>query len=190
MRNSFDPIVTDRLTLRRLEPGDSEKVFGYRSKPEVTRFQSWEPESVAEIHCFIEGLKEIGPDTPGKWYQLGIVLNETGELIGDCGIRVSSADPSQAEVGITVSPPFQRRGLGAEALTAVLDVLFTRLGKHRVYGSVDPRNTASLALLRRVGMRQEAHFVESLRFKGEWADDVICAMLRREWSEKKGARRS
>jgi len=37
-------------------------------------------------------------------------------------------------------------------------------------------------------MRQEAHFVESLRFKGEWADDVICAVLQREWSEIKGSR--
>jgi hypothetical protein len=29
-------------------------------------------------------------------------------------------------------------------------------------------------------MRREAHFVESLWFKGAWADDLIYAVLRRE----------
>ena len=63
--------------------------------------------------------------------------------------------------------------MNAEALKAVLDYLFMKLGKHRVYGSVDPGNAPSLALLERVGMRREAHFVESLWFKGAWADDPL-----------------
>ena len=51
------------------------------------------------------------------------------------------------------------------------------LGKHRVFASADPRNARSLALLERVGMRREAHFRESLWFKGEWVDDVVYAIL-------------
>ena len=35
--------------------------------------------------------------------------------------------------------------------------------------------------MKRLGMRQEAHFKESLWFKGEWADDVVFAILAREW---------
>ena len=42
---------------------------------------------------------------------------------------------------------------------------------------------ASLALLRRAGMRQEAHFMESYWSKGEWADDVVFGILEREWEE-------
>jgi RimJ/RimL family protein N-acetyltransferase len=33
-------------------------------------------------------------------------------------------------------------------------------------------------------MRQEAHFRESLWFKGEWADDVVFAILESEWQER------
>lgn len=62
-----------------------------------------------------------------------------------------------------------------------VDYIFGTLGKHRVYGSVDPRNTASMALLERVGLRKEAHHRQSLWFKGEWADDVIYATLADEW---------
>jgi len=45
------------------------------------------------------------------------------------------------------------------------------------------------AVLEAVGMRQEAHFRESLQFRGEWVDDVIFALLAREWADiaEKGA---
>ena len=46
---------------------------------------------------------------------------------------------------------------------------------------MDPGSAHSRALLDREGMRREAHFAESLWFKGAWADDVIYGMLRREY---------
>jgi RimJ/RimL family protein N-acetyltransferase len=49
------------------------------------------------------------------------------------------------------------------------------------FASVDPRNQPSVALLEKVGMRQEAHFRQSLFWRGEWVDDIVFAMLRSEW---------
>lgn len=147
----------ERLSIRTLEPGDAEAMFAYRSDPSITRFQSWEPRSVEEIRTFIAALAEIGIDTPGRWYQLGLFIRESGELAGDCGIHAQAGDPRQVEVGITLASAFQGRGLAMEALKAVLD------------------------------MRREAHFVESLWFKGAWADDVIYAMLRTEHVGNRGA---
>jgi RimJ/RimL family protein N-acetyltransferase len=175
------------LSIRRLELGDAEAVFQYRSDPMISRYQNWKPESVGEVQEFIAGLDEIGVDTPGRWYQLGLCTRDSGELAGDCGILVQLQDPRQAEIGITLARDFQGRGLGTEALRAILGYLFTTLGKHRIFGSVDPRNGPSLALLERVGMRREAHFVESLWFKGAWADDVIYAILRREYMKEQKA---
>ena len=180
-------ILTERLNIRRLELPDSEAVFQYRSDPLISRYQNWEPESVGEIQSFIAGLDKICMDTPGQWYQLGLCVRGSGELAGDCGIHVQVHDPRQVEIGITLARGFQGRGFATEALRAVLGYLFSTLGKHRVFGSVDPRNAPSLALLERVGMRREAHFVESLWFKGGWADDVIYAMLRREYLAENNA---
>lgn len=157
----------------------------YRADPGVARYQGWEAASVREVENFIRSLAELEPDSPGQWYQLGIALPD-GRLIGDCGLHTLHRDPRQAEVGITVAPAHQRRGYGVEVLTAVLGLLFDRLGKHRVIASVDPRNHASVALLGRVGMRLEAHHVEALWFKGAWADDLVFAMLRREWWDQAG----
>jgi RimJ/RimL family protein N-acetyltransferase len=177
----FSSLVTQRLVLRRLEPSDAERVFAYRTDPEVSRFQSWEPASPQEVRAFIERLHTMTPLSPGEWFQLGITLREGGELVGDCGLHARADDRRQVEIGITVAPGFQRQGLALEAVKSLLTFLFTRTETHRVFCSVDPRNHPSIRLLGRVGMRQEAHLKESLWIKGAWMDDLIFAVLRSEW---------
>jgi RimJ/RimL family protein N-acetyltransferase len=156
-------------------------MFAYRSHPEVVRYQLWEPMDVEEIGAFIAQLAEVPPGTPGTWHQLGILRKENGDLIGDCGIHFPPDEARQAEVGITIAPDHQGRGYATEALEAVLDRLFTRVGMHRISGRVDPRNAASIALLERMGMKREGHLRESVWVRGEWTDDLIYAVLEWEW---------
>jgi RimJ/RimL family protein N-acetyltransferase len=177
-------IETERLRLRRLGPSDGPVVFAYRSLPEVARLQFWEPRTEEEVNASLRELLSFEPDTPGTWLQLGITLRGTGLLIGDCGIRFPADDTRQVEVGISLSPLHQGKGYATEALEAVFDYCFGPLGKHRVFASADPRNDASIALMTRVGMRKEAHFRESLWFKGAWADDLIYAILDWEWTSR------
>ncbi|MBL0175928.1 MAG: GNAT family N-acetyltransferase [Ignavibacteria bacterium] len=172
---------TPRLRLVPLAACDARALFDYRSDPEVSRFQSWEPRTLVEVSRFIEDLQSIAFDTPGTWYQCGIRLRDTDLLVGDMGVRFPEDHPHQAEIGITIAPAWQGKGLAAEAVNAMLEHLFTTCDKHRVFASVDPRNLASLALLKRVGMRQEALHLQSLFFKGEWVDDAVFALLQAEW---------
>jgi RimJ/RimL family protein N-acetyltransferase len=65
-----------------------------------------------------------------------------------------------------------------------LHLAFDVLGWHRVTARVDARNTASAALARRLGMRQEAHLVENEWFKGMWTDELGFALLAREWRDQ------
>jgi RimJ/RimL family protein N-acetyltransferase len=176
----FEEIRTQHLTLRALESRDARRIFEYRSDPNISRFQCWGTDSSGAIESCIRGLASVEAGTPGPWYQIGISLSTT-ELIGDCGFRVLENEPRQAEVGIALALEFQKRGYATEALRALLNYLFGNLGTHRVFGSVDPRNLASMRLLQRLGMREEAHLVKSLWFKGEWVDDVIFAILASEW---------
>lgn len=178
----FQPITTRRLSLRTLHPSDAPPIFAYRSKPEVSRYQNWEPTRLEQVEDFIESVATVEAPEPGKWLQLAICLRNTGDLIGDCGIHLAPDDARQAELGITLNPVFHKQGFAGECLQAVLHYLFSQVHMHRVTGSVDPRNLSSIALLRRVGMRQEAHHRESYWSKGEWMDDVIFALLDREWA--------
>ncbi|MGE5542741.1 MAG: GNAT family N-acetyltransferase [Bacillota bacterium] len=179
--SGFGSIQTSRLILRRFRPGDAATFYDYRSDPDVSRYQGWKPRSVEEVEAFIEKVSVLHPNTPGTWFQVAVCRRDSGELIGDCGMRFPADDDTQAEIGFTIAPAHQGRGYATEAVTAVLEYLFGVLKKHRVYGSVDPRNTRSIALLTRIGMREEAHFVKSIVMNGEWADDVIYAILDEEW---------
>jgi RimJ/RimL family protein N-acetyltransferase len=40
-----------------------------------------------------------------------------------------------------------------------------------------------MALMERIGLRKEGHFVQSLWFKDRWADDIVFAMLASEWHQ-------
>jgi RimJ/RimL family protein N-acetyltransferase len=180
----FAEILTERLALRDLEVSDTQRIFEYRSRPEVSRFQSWGTQSADGIQLYLRDLSKTEPGRPGSWYQIGIILRSSGELIGDCGFQVLETEPRQADVGIALAPEFQGRGYATETLRALLDYLLVALGKDRVFGSVDPRNVRSMRLLQRVGMRKEAHRVKSLWFKGEWVDDAIFAITASEWKSR------
>jgi RimJ/RimL family protein N-acetyltransferase len=174
-------LSTERLWFDGLRESDAKALFAYRADPEVSRYQGWRPETLDEAKGFIRNQSGFIEPSPDEWFQRAIRRIDDGTLIGDLGIRLS--DDKQAEFGITLAPSAQGQGFAREALGGLLRELFGRLGVHRVHASVDPRNAASMALLTAVGMRQEAHFRESLRFRGEWVDDVVFAMLAQEWHE-------
>ena len=182
MNNSIQ-IETDRLNIRALELKDKEAFFTYRNLPEVIQFQSWEPSSIEEIEAFINRNLAVTPNTPDTWLQLGICLRG-GPLIGDIGLHFLE-DGAQMEIGYTLTPVYQGQGYASEAVKAVVDYLFLTLKKHRITASVDPENQKSINLLKKLGFRQEAHFIKGILIRGEWCDDVVFAILDEEWNTRR-----
>jgi RimJ/RimL family protein N-acetyltransferase len=45
----------------------------------------------------------------------------------------------------------------------------------------DAENGPAAAVFRRIGFRQEAHFVEHVWFKGRWGSELVFGLLRGEW---------
>ena len=180
--NPEPPVLsTPRLLLRRLRPDDGPALCAYRSLPEVARYQGWEtwgPEDAARL---IQSQLNAQPGVPGTWFQLAIIARAGGQLIGDCGLHCWQNDSRQMELGITLSPDCQRQGYATEAFAAVLDFVFGTLDMHRVSAVTAAENHAAAALFRRLGFRQEAHFVEHRWYKGYWDSEFVFGLLRREW---------
>jgi RimJ/RimL family protein N-acetyltransferase len=177
---TFETMQTERLIIRRLHDEDLEPLVAYRNLPEVAWMQLWDSYDADKAQKLIDGYKTIEPFTPNDSFQFGVEFKATGELIGDLYFKMDEAG-KQAELGYTFDPKFQGRGLASEAIRKLMDYAFKEKGLHRIYGVTDPRNTRSIAMMKRMGMRQEAHFKENLWFKGEWADDVVFAILEKEW---------
>jgi len=177
-------LASRRLELRGLGPADAPALFAYRSLPEVQRFQSFRPASLAEAEAFIRAYPAaFAPG--GGWSQLGVFLE--GGLIGDLGARLYGTEGLEAEIGYTIAPARQGKGYGKEAVARLLDFLFLELRARRAVASLDPKNLASAALLSGLGFRREGLFLESVLVDGAWADDLRFAILAREWEERRGA---
>lgn len=172
---------TNRLVFRAIKIANADLILKYRSNPVVSQYQLFRPRTLEDVLDFINNLSEI-PNVLDTWFQLVIFTGEGNELIGDLGIHF--IDHFQVEIGVTLSPKYQGKGYATESLLGVLNYLFMTLNKHRVVASVDPGNLKSIALLKRVGMRQEARFIKSVWFNEHWSDDLVFAILREEWERR------
>lgn len=183
----FDQIETDRLILRRFQSDDADQFMRYRNLPEVAEYQSWTSYSDTQTKAFIASQQNVQPGTPGDWFQFAITLKESGQLIGDCGLYTDLQEPPQGEIGFTLDPHFQGKGYAGEAVMAIFDYAFNTLKLHRIKGIADCLNTPSSALMERIGMRREAHFIQHVWFKGRWSDECWFAVLRSEWLERQNS---
>ncbi|HEX4400350.1 MAG TPA: GNAT family protein [Galbitalea sp.] len=180
------PIATERLTLRLMSLADVDDIVSYQSREDVCRYLLFGPRTRDEVEERVA--KHAASSTlekDGDYLQLALELPATDDaparVIGDSYFTISNLENSRGEIGWTLHPDFAGHGYAAEAARAVLDVAFGQIGLHRIYAELDPRNDASIALCKRLGMREEAFFVKDLWFKGEWGDTGIYAILREEW---------
>ena len=175
-------IATPRLRLRPFGPADLPAFAAYRADPGVARHQSWDAGyPLADAERFLAEQAGLALGTPGEWVQVAIADRERDALLGDCACLVLPDQPRTAEVGVTLAPASQGRGIAAEALRALIGELFAAHGMHRVIAQADDRNAAVQRLLERLGLRLEARHVEADWFKGEWTTLRVYAVLAREW---------
>jgi len=180
------PVRTARLVLRAMTGSDVDDIHAYQSRADVCRYLPFEPRSrheVAEkITKYSTALALAGD---GDFWQLAIErASDPGHVIGDIYFTIKDTTNATCEIGWTLHPDHTGSGYMTEAAHAVLDIAFNELRLHRATAVLDPRNHASAALCRRLGMREEAHFLEDLWFKGAWGDTAIYAILDREWAAR------
>lgn len=177
---AFTHLETERLRLRRFDDSDLAPFLAYLNDPEVARYQTWESYTEQGASDVIERQKNLSPGVPGQWFTFAVELKETGQLAGHVALK-TEADARQAEIGFTFAREYHGRGLAFEAAARVLEYVFHDLALHRVTAVTDCENHRSAALLGRLGMRREGHFIRNVWFKGKWGDEYLYAVLREEW---------
>ncbi len=151
--HDFQPLLTERLLLRRSRPEDAETISVYRSDPDVHRHQGWERTDAEGLRAEIEEMARRAPGEPGGWVQLSVEQRESGRLVGDVGISRADGEPDVIKLGYTMAPEFQGRGYGTETVRALVAYAFENLGAGvvRAYTSVD--NVPSIRVAEKVGMQ-------------------------------------
>lgn len=185
-QNQFSSLETERLILRGLRDEDLPEFLDYLNDPEVAKYQSWESYSESHALEVIKDQQTIHPGIPGRPFTFGAEVKSTGAFIGHVVLTIQEKDHKQAEIGFTFARSSHRQGYGKEAATRVLSFAFEELSLHRVFAITDCENLASVALLSRLGMRREGHYIENIWFKGKWGDEYQYAMLQSEWVNRAG----
>ncbi len=155
---AFQPIITDRFSLRRSQPEDAEIISDYRRDPEVNRQQGWERTDPDGVRMEIEEMAARAPGEPGGWVQFTVVERATGRVVGDVGLSPADGEPGVIKVGYTIAPAFQGRGFATEAVGALVRYAFDVLGADVVRAYASAENVASIRVAEKVGMRLEETF--------------------------------
>jgi RimJ/RimL family protein N-acetyltransferase len=153
MHDPLLPLDFATARLRRLRRADRAAFQAYRALPELGRFQSWSQMTDEEADRFIDEVAALPVLAPGEWIQLALADRQTDRLLGDIGLWVSP-EGDQAEIGFTVAPWAQGRGVATQATHAVHGLLARASNVRVLRGITDARNGASVRVLERAGFLQ------------------------------------
>ena len=176
-------IETSRLILRRAIREDAEPMFrNWASDPDVTKYLTWPTYEKVDTAYQILDLWASEYEKP-DYYQWMIVLKELGEPIGSISVVRQNDRVEEAEIGYCIGTRWWHKGIMTEALSAVIEYLFTEVGMNRVAARHDPNNPNSGGVMRKCGMKYEGTNRACDRNNQGICDAAQYSILRSEWQK-------
>ena len=169
-------LITERLVLRDFVETDWQEVLAYQSDPRYLRYYAWEGRSPSEVQAFVDRFITWQNEQPRTNYQLAVVDKTSGRLIGNCGVRKPAPDALAAELGYELAPDHWGHGYATEAARALIAFGFNDLRLQRISAHCIAENVASVRVLQRLGMQQEARLSDKESFKGRSWDVLVFAL--------------
>ena len=148
-----NPIIeTERLLLREYTLNDFDALYEIMSDPETMQHYP-APFDKARTRRWIEwNLENYAQYGFGLW---AVVLKETGEFIGDCGITIQNIDGEMLpEIGYHIQKKHWRKGFAKEAARAVRDWVFRNTDYDTVFSYMKYTNVGSWSTAIANGMKK------------------------------------
>lgn len=176
-------LQTSRLVLRPMTMRDAQDIYDYSCDKEVARHVLWDAHrSVADSRAYLRFIiRQYREGLPSSY---GIVLKETNRVIGTIGFMWMNQDNSTVEVGYSLARAHWNQGLMTEALSALIDMAFTKLNLHRIEAQHETSNPASGHVMQKCGMRKEGTLRGRIFNKGKFVDVDLYAILREDWEKR------
>lgn len=171
---------TPRLILRAMTMRDAQDIYAYSCDRQVAQHVLWDAHrSLADSRAYLRYiLRQYREGMPSSY---GIVLKETGQLIGTIGFMWMNVDNATVEVGYSLARAYWNRGVMTEALQALIDMAFTLLPVNRVEAQHETNNPSSGRVMLKCGMRHEGTLRQRVLNKGKFVDVELYAILKQDW---------
>jgi ribosomal-protein-alanine N-acetyltransferase len=164
----MDEILTPRLRLRRAKPGDLEAMHEIMSNPAAMRYWSTLPHvDLEQTRRWLDSMIAAPPDVSDDF-----ILEYQGQVIGKAGCW------RRPEIGFILHPDHWGRGLAREALIPIIAHVFATFAIDAIAAEADPRNHASLGLMKSLGFIETGRAERTWKIGEEWCDSVYLALQR------------
>lgn len=174
-------LCTPRLLLRTLRSSDAQALFEIHADEQAMRHANSEGwRSLDQAHGLIN--QSIEWRQSGRHICFGVEQRDAQRLLGTCTLYDIDHANQRAEVGFILGRFAWGQGFMAEALAAVLDLAFGRLGMNRIEADTAPGNHQAIKLLEKAGFTMEGVLRERWVTNGSRSDSVIFGLLRAQWS--------
>jgi ribosomal-protein-alanine N-acetyltransferase len=186
---SMGLIRGNRIALRHLVLSDAAAMLAlYRRN--ALFLSPWEPARPDGFYslAYHQEMIRTGQDDDAhdRAYTFGLLLQESGELIGR--LRLSNVVRGvfqNAYLGYWLDEARTGHGYMTEAVELALANGFGPLRLHRVQAATLLHNHASRSVLTKNGFRQEGLAERYLFIDGQWQDHLIFAITNEEWTVKR-----
>ncbi len=148
-----DPIrfETERLILRQMTEDDTDAMLLVFSDPEVMKYFGGDTFDRSDAAKWVADNLALHRERGFSLW--AVVLKETGEVIGDCGLETDTIDGElKVGLGFDFQSKHWNRGYATEAAKAALAHGFATYGLDKIYGWIDPENKASQRVAEKAGM--------------------------------------
>lgn len=155
-------LQTDRLILREMVDSDFADLCKIL-QDEVAMYAYEHAFSDEEVRSWLDRQKQRYIDDGfGLW---AVILKETGEFIGQCGITMQSVELDVVEqrvheVGYLFCRSHWHKGYATEAAIACRNYAFDTLKVDKVYSIIRDNNLSSIAVAKRNGMQAVGGFTK------------------------------
>ena len=158
MAESNAIIETPRLLLRPMRAEDAEPLLGVFSNPVVMAAFGVPPFGQPEMERWVR--RNLEHQERYGYGLFTVILRETGQVIGDCGLEVmdDEGDEPEVELGYDLCSDHWGRGLATEAATGVRDYAFDTLGLRGLISLIRAGNEASRRVAEKIGMKLHSEF--------------------------------
>ena len=177
-------LETERFLLRKLSLDDTDDMFEYANKSEVTKFLTWSPHpDKAFTFDYLAYLQNRYKS--GDFFDWAIVYKESGKMIGTCGFTRFFFQHNGAEIGYVVNPEYHGQGIATEVVGRVIRYGFENLALERIEGKFMIENEASRRVMEKNQMMFEGIRRKGMLIKGIYRDVGTCAIIREDFFQKK-----
>ena len=162
-------LTTPRLLLSSFNESDWPFFLRLRQDPQVMRYMGDVLSDTALRTVFDARCADSG---------VFVMRENSGEPIGDIGLRISSKNPHEADVGYALLPGAQGKGYAREALSAICQYGFTELGVNAINAWVLGENRSSSRLLEKQGFVRIQVLENAYHLNGIDYDDWVYRLER------------